>query len=88
MTKPGSNKPGTNISTPAKAPRESRSSKEKAALTADPCELFLEELRARRERLQQLLGMIHLEAGRSNAGRTAERPRGRKCSGGRRANGA
>jgi hypothetical protein len=63
--------------------RKGRDAKSAAAPAADPCELFLAELRARRERLQHLLSMIHLEAGRINAARVkvTKRP---QCSNTRR----
>jgi hypothetical protein len=47
--------------------REGRSSKSAAAETMNACELLLAEMRARRERLHQLLSMIHLEAGAAYA---------------------
>jgi hypothetical protein len=66
---------------PSKKLREGRTSKgpkNTAAQPPDACELILDELRSRRERLQQLLSMIHVEVGRQNAARKPLRPR-HKC---------
>jgi hypothetical protein len=66
---------------PSKKLREGRSSngsKNANAQPPDACELILDELRSRRERLQQLLSMIHVEVGRQNAARKPLRPR-HKC---------
>jgi len=41
----------------------------------DVCALFLAELKARRERLQQLLHLVRMEASRSPAGRSPVRSR-------------
>lgn len=67
---------------PLKPLREGRGAKSTSPQPVDACELFLTELQNRRERLQQLLTMVHLEAGRLNAARAPAQPR-HKCTGSR-----
>ncbi len=62
-----------------KAPPQTRAAN---AESADVCELLLAELQTRRERLQKLLRLVHMEAERLPAGRTPLRPRAR-CGGAR-----
>ena len=69
----------TPIPKPSRAPRKKRGAKTTGATKEDACELLVAELRARRERLQDLLAMIQQEAGRDHAARARFRPR-RKCS--------
>ena len=51
----------------------------KSTKGADPTELILSELKLRRERLQQLLNMIHMEAVRADESREPLSPR-HKCA--------
>jgi hypothetical protein len=69
----------TPIQKPSRVPREKLGAKTTGATQADTCELLVAELRARRERLRDLLAMIQQEAGRDHAARAHFRPR-RKCS--------
>ena len=69
----------TPIQKPSLAPGKRRGAKTTGATQVDTCELLVAELRARRERLRDLLAMIQQEAGRDHAARAHFRPR-RKCS--------
>ena len=63
-----------------KEPSRTRGGNAASAGSPDVCELLLAELHARRVRLQKLLRLVHLEAGRVPAGRAPLRPRSR-CGG-------
>ena len=73
----------TPLKKPSQTPRQKRGSKSDSPSQLDACELLVAELRARRERLQHLLSLIHLEAGRIHAARVPVQPR-QKCSATRR----
>jgi hypothetical protein len=68
---------------PSQAPRKKRGTNNAGGSQLDACEMLVAELQARRERLQHLLAMIHLEAGRVNLVRVPVQSR-RKCSATRR----
>src|SRR5436309_12492200 len=62
-------------SNPPPLSKPGRSTKSSAPKDVDACELFLAEMQARRVRLQQLLSLLHLEAGRIHAAGVPVHPR-------------
>lgn len=73
----------TSIPKPSQAPRQKRVPESAGTSEADACELLVAELRARRERLQHLLTMIHRQVASVPAA-PAPLPSRRKCSAARR----
>jgi hypothetical protein len=76
---------------PSKKVREARAKKSTAGKPAgnspDACELLLAELQARRERIQQLLNLVHIEAYRLEPVRKSLPPN-HQCQPSRRRRGA
>jgi predicted metalloenzyme YecM len=69
----------TSLQKPSQAPRKKREANSAGASQVNACEMLVAELEARRERLQHLLAMVHLEARRVTATHVSLQPR-RKCT--------